>query len=97
MTTPYPDHPQLIGNFAPIRMECDIDDVIVRGELPPDLDITYYRNGPDRREMRPSTPSSATTSRPIGAISACSRKATSRASPYSCRGPGKRRRATATC
>ena len=47
MTTPYPDHPQLIGNFAPIRMECDIDDVIVRGELPPDLDITYYRNGPD--------------------------------------------------
>ena len=47
MTTPYPDHPQLTGNFAPIRMECDIDDVIVRGELPADLDITYYRNGPD--------------------------------------------------
>ena len=47
MTTPYPDHPQLQGNFAPIRMECDIDDVIVRGELPADLDITYYRNGPD--------------------------------------------------
>ena len=47
MTTPYPDHPQLTGNFAPIRMECDIDDVIVRGDLPADLDITYYRNGPD--------------------------------------------------
>ena len=47
MTTPYPDHPQLNGNYAPIRMECDIDDVIVRGELPDDLDITYYRNGPD--------------------------------------------------
>lgn len=47
MTTPYPDHPQLRGNYAPIRMECDIDDVIVRGELPKDLDITYYRNGPD--------------------------------------------------
>ena len=47
MTTPYPDHPQLTGNFAPIRMECDIDDVIVRGELPADLDITYFRNGPD--------------------------------------------------
>lgn len=28
-------------------MECDIDDVTVRGELPRDLDITYYRNGPD--------------------------------------------------
>ena len=47
MTTPYPDHPQLTGNFAPIRMECDIDDVIIRGELPADLDITYFRNGPD--------------------------------------------------
>ena len=47
MTTPYPDHPQLRGNYAPIRMECDIDDVIVRGDLPADLGITYYRNGPD--------------------------------------------------
>ena len=47
MTTPYPAHPQLAGNYAPIRMECDIDDVIVRGEMPADLDITYYRNGPD--------------------------------------------------
>ena len=47
MATPYPDHPQLRGNYAPIRMECDVDDVIVRGELPADLDITYYRNGPD--------------------------------------------------
>ena len=51
MTTPYPTHPQLMGNFAPIRMECDIDDVIVRGELPADLDITYY---PQR--SRPAVP-----------------------------------------
>lgn len=47
MTTPYPDHPQLRGNFAPLRMECDLDDVIVRGELPSELAVTYYRNGPD--------------------------------------------------
>ncbi len=47
MTTPYPNHPQLTGNFAPIRMECDIDDMVVAGDLPTDLDITYYRNGPD--------------------------------------------------
>jgi len=47
VTSPYPDHPQLRGNYAPLRMECDIDDVIVRGELPRDLDVTYYRNGPD--------------------------------------------------
>ena len=47
MTQPYPDHPQLAGNYAPIRMECDVDDLIVRGEIPADLDITYYRGGPD--------------------------------------------------
>jgi carotenoid cleavage dioxygenase len=47
MTAPYPDHPQLRGNFAPLRMECDLEDVIVRGELPRELSVTYYRNGPD--------------------------------------------------
>lgn len=47
MTKPYPSHPQLRGNFAPLRMECDIDDVIIRGEMPRDLNVTYYRNGPD--------------------------------------------------
>ena len=47
MTQPYPEHPQLRGNFAPLRMECDLDDVIVQGEMPQDLDVTYYRNGPD--------------------------------------------------
>ncbi|MDX1383157.1 MAG: carotenoid oxygenase family protein [Thermoanaerobaculia bacterium] len=47
MTTTYPDHPQLRGNFAPLRMECDLHDVIVEGEIPADLNGTYYRNGPD--------------------------------------------------
>ena len=47
MSQPYPDHPQLRGNFAPLRMECDLDDVIISGEMPRDLDVTYYRNGPD--------------------------------------------------
>ncbi len=47
MANPYPKHPQLSGNFAPIRMEADIDDVIIEGEIPQDLDVTYYRNGPD--------------------------------------------------
>ena len=47
MTTSYPDHPQLRGNFAPLRMECDLDDVIIEGEIPADLNGTYYRNGPD--------------------------------------------------
>ena len=47
MAKPYPNHPQLRGNFAPIRMEADVSDVIVRGDLPTDLNVTYFRNGPD--------------------------------------------------
>ena len=47
MARPYPDHPQLRGNFAPIRMEADVPDLIIRGQLPRDLDVTYFRNGPD--------------------------------------------------
>lgn len=47
MAQPYPDHPNLRGNFAPLRMECDLPDVIVSGDMPLDLDISYYRNGPD--------------------------------------------------
>ena len=47
MTQPYPIHPQLQGNFAPIRMEADIDDLVIEGELPRSLEVAYYRNGPD--------------------------------------------------
>jgi len=47
VTQPYPDHPQLRGNYAPLRMECDLQDVIITGDMPRDLDISYYRNGPD--------------------------------------------------
>ncbi|GIT39055.1 MAG: hypothetical protein Ct9H300mP8_02510 [Gammaproteobacteria bacterium] len=47
MTEPYPAHPQLQGNFAPIRMEADIDDLVIEGELPRSLEVAYYRNGPD--------------------------------------------------
>jgi carotenoid cleavage dioxygenase len=42
-----PKHPQLRGNFAPIGMESDAHDLIVHGEIPAELDGTYYRNGPD--------------------------------------------------
>lgn len=47
MTQPFPEHPQLIGNFAPLRMECDVADLVIRGELPKDLNGSYYRIGPD--------------------------------------------------
>ena len=47
MAKPYPNHPQLTGNFAPIRMEADVGDVIIQGEVPRDLNVSYFRNGPD--------------------------------------------------
>ena len=47
MTETYPDHPNLTGNYAPLRMECDIQDLIIEGEVPKDLFGSYYRNGPD--------------------------------------------------
>ena len=47
MTDTYPDHPQLRGNFAPLHMECDLHDCIIQGEIPTDLNGTYFRNGPD--------------------------------------------------
>ncbi|GIW42816.1 MAG: carotenoid cleavage dioxygenase [Candidatus Binatia bacterium] len=39
--------PFLAGNFAPWRREEDWGDLIVRGELPRELEGTYYRNGPN--------------------------------------------------
>ena len=47
MTEVYPSHPNLEGNYAPLRMECDIQDLIIEGEVPKDLFGSYYRNGPD--------------------------------------------------
>ena len=44
---PFPDHPMLRGNFAPILVECDATDLVVHGDLPPDLIGTLYRNGPN--------------------------------------------------
>ena len=48
MAKPYAKHPQLRGNFAPIRMECDVSDVIIRGELPQDPNgpLLPQRSGP---------------------------------------------------
>ena len=47
MAAPMPKHPHLRGNFAPIRMESNAPDCIVHGEIPAELNGTYYRNGPD--------------------------------------------------
>jgi len=40
-------NPLLKENFAPWRMEGDADDLEVIGEIPADLNGTYYRNGPN--------------------------------------------------
>ena len=37
MTEIYPDHPNLRGNYAPLRMECNINDLIIEGEVPKEL------------------------------------------------------------
>ena len=44
---PFPEYPFLTGNFAPILIEADAPDLVVRGELPKDLAGTLYRNGPN--------------------------------------------------
>lgn len=47
MSLPFPPLPYLSGNFAPIAMECDAADLPVLGALPPELQGTLYRNGPN--------------------------------------------------
>ena len=44
----FPNHPNLRGGFAPLQMECDVHDLIIEGEVPKQLNGTFYRNGPNR-------------------------------------------------
>ncbi|WP_423195656.1 MULTISPECIES: carotenoid oxygenase family protein [unclassified Cupriavidus] len=47
MSLPFPVHPYLSGNFAPLLVECDAHDLPVVGTLPRELHGTLYRNGPN--------------------------------------------------
>ena len=47
MATPFPNHPNLTGGYAPIQMECDAPDLVVQGEIPQELRGSFYRNGPN--------------------------------------------------
>lgn len=47
MAKPFPNHPQLRGNYAPLGMECDAPDLVVEGEIPRAIAGTFFRNGPD--------------------------------------------------
>ncbi len=43
----WPDNPFLQGYYEPITFEADAPDLIVEGEIPRDLNGTFYRNGPN--------------------------------------------------
>lgn len=47
MTGPFPDTPDFTGFNAPVRMECDIFDLVVEGEIPKEIDGAWYRLIPD--------------------------------------------------
>jgi carotenoid cleavage dioxygenase-like enzyme len=47
MANPFPSDPFLSRGFEPIRMECDYADLIVEGQVPPDLNGSFYRVGPN--------------------------------------------------
>ncbi len=47
MATPFPNHPQLRGNYAPINFEAQIQDLVVAGVVPEGLSGSLYRNGPN--------------------------------------------------
>ncbi|HEY1961413.1 MAG TPA: carotenoid oxygenase family protein [Rhizomicrobium sp.] len=43
----FPNSPSYTGPFAPIRIEADIEDLEIEGEVPEDLDGAFYRVQPD--------------------------------------------------
>ncbi|HEX5421767.1 MAG TPA: carotenoid oxygenase family protein [Gammaproteobacteria bacterium] len=47
MAHPYPDTPDFSGHNVPCRIECDIFDLVVEGELPEEIDGAWYRSIPD--------------------------------------------------
>ena len=47
MSKPLPNNIFLRGIWEPLPFECDINDPIVIGEIPKELNGTFYRNGPN--------------------------------------------------
>lgn len=47
MNAPVRINPYLAGNFGPIASENDVQDLRVTGEIPRELNGTFYRNGPN--------------------------------------------------
>ena len=47
MAVTFPDHPNLTGGYAPLQMESDTASLRIEGEIPLDLNGSFYRNGPN--------------------------------------------------
>lgn len=47
MTTPFPDTPDFSGFNAPMRIECDVYDLVVEGEIPHEIRGSWFRLTPD--------------------------------------------------
>ncbi|HWK53327.1 MAG TPA: carotenoid oxygenase family protein [Hyphomicrobiales bacterium] len=47
MTHPFPHSPDYAGHNAPMRVECDIYDLVVEGEIPKEINGVWYRSIPD--------------------------------------------------
>jgi carotenoid cleavage dioxygenase len=44
---PWPDNAFLQGYYEPLTAECTAPDLVIEGEIPKDLNGTFYRNGPN--------------------------------------------------
>lgn len=44
---PWPNNPFLQGYYEPLTAECTAPDLVIEGEIPKDLNGTFYRNGPN--------------------------------------------------
>jgi carotenoid cleavage dioxygenase len=44
---PWPDDPFLQGYYEPITTECTAPDLVIEGEIPRDINGTFFRNGPN--------------------------------------------------
>jgi carotenoid cleavage dioxygenase-like enzyme len=47
MTQPFPQSMDYVGHNEPMRIECDIYDLVVEGELPSEINGIWYRSIPD--------------------------------------------------
>ena len=47
MAVTFPDHPNLIGGYTPLQIESDTASLRIEGEIPRDLNGSFYRNGPN--------------------------------------------------